>query len=216
MPEGIFIIDFDEFEGGVVTLKYPDKKEFAVPDNIVQMLQISHNFVPGLMQVREGGFSALSYGNESIHKVIVLVLNKYEDSEDFKDIITQLNEIAEKNKDGHEELLDGVKRIFELSQSVFKAREAVMLKLAQEVAELKNKEADVKNALKFLMERERSTKGKILLYLMINGPSTFQDMCEFFKIIPARMKIVLQTMKKENLVEQQGEQYNLLIFYNDN
>ena len=48
MPEGIFIINFDEYEGGIVSIKYPDTPDFVVPDNIVQMLQISQNFTSGV------------------------------------------------------------------------------------------------------------------------------------------------------------------------
>ena len=40
MPEGILIIDWDEFEGGYVSYKYPDLK---IPDNL-EVVNISKSF----------------------------------------------------------------------------------------------------------------------------------------------------------------------------
>jgi len=128
MPLGICIINWDVNEGGSIGLRHPES--LNVPDNIVQILQISHNFTPGVLHIRESNFNALSFGKEEHQKVIVLVLSIYEDSEDFKGIIEQLNQVVSDNPD-ESQLLGELKRVFELSQSVFKAREAVMMKLAQ-------------------------------------------------------------------------------------
>ena len=76
MPDGILIIDWDEFEGGFVSYKYPD---LEIPDNLVQLLQISHSFNPGLITIQEEDFHAISIGIEPLQKVIVLILEKWDD-----------------------------------------------------------------------------------------------------------------------------------------
>ena len=67
--------------------------------------------------IRESNFNAISYGNEALQKVLVLVLSKYEDGEDFKEIIGQLDQMVMEFEDPEELKLE-IKRIYELSQSV--------------------------------------------------------------------------------------------------
>ncbi|MHA1563059.1 MAG: hypothetical protein ACTSPA_13155, partial [Promethearchaeota archaeon] len=129
MPEGIFIIDWDEYEGGVISLKYPENLD--IPANFVQLLQISHSFNPGIMNIKEEGFNGLSLGNEELQKVTVLVLTRFEDAEDFKEILSLINDVVAKHSGDN--LLEEIERLFMTSQSVFKAREAVLNKLANEV-----------------------------------------------------------------------------------
>ena len=62
MTLGILIISWDEYEGGFVSFKYPE--ELEVPDNLIQLLQISHTFNPGAITLQEKEFHALSIGNE--------------------------------------------------------------------------------------------------------------------------------------------------------
>jgi hypothetical protein len=214
MPEGIFIIDFDEYVGGVVSIKYPDTPEFEVPDNIVQMLQISQNFTPGLLNIREADFNAISYGNEELQKVIVLVLSRYEDGDDFKEIIAQLNQTVIEFQD-NKELAPELKRILELSQLVFRAREAVMLKLAQDVTELKNREIDLKNSLKYLFAREHSDKTRIIYALMINGRMTSEELSSYCNLPSSNIDLLLEEMQTDSVIEKQENNYNLLITYGD-
>lgn len=212
MPLGICIINWDVNEGGSIGLRHPES--LNIPDNIVQILQISHNFTPGLLHIRESNFNALSFGNEALQKVIVLVLSIYEDSEDFKGIIDQLNQVVNDNPD-ETQLMAEMKRVFELSQSVFKAREAVMMKLAQEIADLKNREVDLKNSLRYLFLHEKSSRLRFIFLLMLNGPMTEQDLIKELKITPVAFKRLLTTLQKEKIIEKIAEKYNLLLYFQD-
>ncbi len=212
MPEGIFIIDFDEYEGGIVSIKYPDTPDFVVPDNIVQMLQISQNFTSGVLYIRESNFNAISYGNEALQKVLVLVLSKYEDGEDFKEIIGQLDQMVMEFEDPEELKLE-IKRIYELSQSVFRAREAVMLKLAQDITELKNREIDLKNGLKYLLARETTNKNRIIYFLLINGNMSIEKISSELQIESSDLQLNLEDMQAGGILELKDDSVNLLITY---
>ena len=214
MPEGIFIIDFDEYEGGIVSIKYPDTPDFVVPDNIVQMLQISQNFTSGGLYIRESNFNAISYGNEALQKVLVLVLSKYEDGEDFKEIIGQLDQMVMEFEDPEELKLE-IKRIYELSQSVFRAREAVMLKLAQDITELKNCEIDLKNGLKYLLARETTNKNRIIYFLSINGNMSIEKISSELQIESSDLQLNLEDMQAGGILELKDDSVNLLITYGD-
>jgi hypothetical protein len=213
MPEGIFIIDFDEFEGGVISIKYPDTEEFQIPNNVVQILQISHNFTPGFLTFKEENFSGLSYGNETLQKVIVLVLSKYEDSDDFKQIVRNIDQVVMENEDP-EQLPVELERIFTLSQSVFRAREAVMMKMAQEIEALKNREVDLKNALRFLIQTDKSMVNKIFYQLMILGPSTPDELRHSLAFPESEFLNALHQLQTDKKVElQEDNKLHLLIYY---
>ena len=162
MPEGIFIIDWDEFEGGVISLKYPEDLE--IPVNFVQLLQISHSFNPGVMNIKEEDFNGLSLGNEELQKVTVLILTKFEDAEDFIEILALINDVVAKHSD--DDLLEEIERLFMTSQSVFKAREAVLNKLANEVTSLKNTEIDIRQSMDWFIRHEIKSPKKKILYIL--------------------------------------------------
>jgi hypothetical protein len=167
-----------------------------------------------MLNIREAEFSAISYGNEELQKVIVLVLSKYEDGEDFKEILTQLNQTVMDFQEP-DELAVELKRIFELSQSVFRAREAVMLKLAQDITDMKNREIDMKNALKYLFEHEHSDKTRIIYALMINGSMNKEDLAEFLQLPEINIQLLTQDMISEGIIDQQEDFFNLLITYGE-
>jgi DNA-binding MarR family transcriptional regulator len=213
LPLGICIINWNPDEGGSIGVRHPQTLE--VPDNIVQILQISHNFTPGLLHIKESNFNALSFGNEALQKVIVLVLSIYEDSEDFKGIIEQINQVVNENPEDDNRLLEELKRVFELSQTVFKAREAVMMKLAQEIADLKNREVDLKNSLRYLFMHEKSARLRFIYILMLNGPMTETELTKELKVTAIILKRLLNTLEKEKIIEKVADKYNLLLYFQD-
>jgi len=62
-------------------MKFPDDLE--VPENVVQQIQISHNFVESYITIEEKNWNSISYYSESKEIIIVLVLDKYDDSSDY-------------------------------------------------------------------------------------------------------------------------------------
>ncbi len=209
MPEGIVIIDWDEFEGGVVAFKYPD---ISVPSNLVQLLQISHSFNPGLITIQETDFHAVSIGNEELQKVIVLILNKFEDANDFSEIIHTINKAVSDHSDSSK-LENELTRLFGLSQSVFKAREAVLTKLANEVTSLKNHEIDIKLSLEWLLHHESSLKRRIIFALLRYGSMNSSDLMSYIDSGDVSIGDLLNDMEKEKILENRDGTYFLLIHY---
>ena len=205
MPEGIVIIKWDEFEGGMVEMKYPEKMK--IPENFIQILQISQTFNPGIMTIKEKEFHALYLGNELVQKVIVLILTKYEDSEDFVNIVETINEIIEEISS--EEL----KRVYELSQSVFRAREAVLQKLADELADLKNRETDLKQILKWLIREETTLEKKIIYQIMSEGSISIEDLQKKLDISLADLEDELDNLQSKNIIELKNDLLFLVIQY---
>ncbi len=210
MPKGIFLIDWDEFEGGVISLKYPEDLE--VPPNFVQLLQISHSFNPGIMNIKEDDFNGLSLGNEELQKVTVLILTKFEDAEDFKEILMLINDVVSKHSD--DRLLEEIERLFMASQSVFRAREAVLTKLADEVTALKNTEIDIRQSMEWFIKHENnSPKKKILFILLRYGSLTFNEIKNYSEINNEELHGVLDEMIKESLIKQKKEKFTSMIHY---
>ena len=210
MPEGIFIIDWDEYEGGVISLKYP--ADLDIPVNFVQLLQISHSFNPGVMNIKEEDFNGLSLGNEELQKVTVLILNKFEDAEDFKEILYLINDVVAKHSD--DDLLEEIERLFMTSKSVFKAREAVLNKLANEVNSLKNIEIDIRQSMDWFIRHETNfPKKKILFILLRYGYSTLEDIEAYSDISHEDLLKYIEEMEKEQLIALKKGKYKSMIHY---
>jgi len=210
MPEGIFIIDWDEYEGGVISLKYPE--DLDIPENFVQLLQISHSFNPGVMNIKEKDFNGLSLGNEELQKVTVLILNKFEDAEDFKEILSLINDVVAKHSGDN--LLEEIERLFMTSQSVFKAREAVLNKLANEVNSLKNIEIDIRQSMDWFIRHEtNSQKKKILFILLRHGPLLEEEIEKYSDLSHEDLLKYLKEMEKEQLIALKKEKYKSMIHY---
>jgi len=210
MPEGIFIIDWDAFEGGVISLKYPE--DLDIPENFVQLLQISHSFNPGVMNIKEEDFNGLSLGNEELQKVTVLILTKFEDAEDFKEILFLINDVVTKHSGDN--LLEEIERLFMTSQSVFKAREAVLNKLANEVNSLKNIEIDIRQSMDWLIRHEeKSQKKKILFILLRHGPLLEEDIEKYSDLSHEDLLKYLNEMEKEQLIALKKGKYKSMIHY---
>jgi hypothetical protein len=210
MPEGIFIIDWDEYEGGVISLKYP--ADLDIPENFVQLLQISHSFNPGIMNIKEEDFNGLSLGNEELQKVTVLILTKFEDAEDFKEILSLINDVVAKHSD--DDLLEEIERLFMTSKSVFKAREAVLNKLANEVNSLKNTEIDIRQSIDwFIRHEEKSQKNKILFILLRYGPLYEEEIEKYSDLSNEDLLKYLKEMEKDQLIALKKGKYKSMIHY---
>jgi len=210
MPEGIFIIDWDEYEGGVISLKYPENLD--IPANFVQLLQISHSFNPGIMNIKEEDFNGLSLGNEELQKVTVLILNKFEDAEDFKEILFLINDVVTKHSGDN--LLEEIERLFMTSQSVFKAREAVLNKLANEVNSLKNIEIDIRQSMDWFIRHETNfPKKKILFILLRYGSLILEEIKRYSDFSHEDLLKYLEEMEKDQLISLKKEKYRSMIHY---
>lgn len=210
MPRGLAVIDWDEFEGGYVAYKFPTA--IQIPENLIQLLQISHSFNPGSLTIREGNFQALSIGIVELQKVIVLILNPYEDASDFREILMSIKDSISDFTDptliNHQ-----LEKFYILSQSVFKAREAVMTKLMGEITQLKNRDVDVQRSLDWLIITESDMNRRILLYLIRYGNKKIDEIAEYLGISKDQVVVMCDALSDENLVEKEHDLIKSLVHY---
>ena len=74
-------------------MKFPENLE--IPDNVVQQIQISHNFVESYITIEEKDWNSISYYNENKEIIIVLALDKYDDSSDYTIILDEFKKEIE-------------------------------------------------------------------------------------------------------------------------
>jgi len=204
MPEGLAIINFDEFEGAKLYFTYPP--EYEVDDKYVQQIQISHNFISSIMVHEYGKMNAISYYNDDHGKTVVLFLNKMEDGQDYYEIINQLDQALSKDVP-EEQIFEDVVRIYRLSFSVFKVREEVLMKLAEECSSLKGVEHDFRKRCERIMnelEEEKLSTGeiKIILALMLNEQIKTQALMKLTKIDRAEFYTLIKSLEEKKLVKR--------------
>ena len=201
MPKGLIIIEWDAVEGGIIGDCYP--KDLQIPDNLIQILQISHNFNPGIMNTTLGKDKekVLSIGNMEIQKVIVLLLTRYEDAEDFIEYLKEVEVFVVEFHDTPN-FIDKLQEAYLKSEMVFRTRETVMEKLATEVAILKTKQADVNSVLQYLYNNERIWTTKITyLFLMEDEDNlSFKEIIEKTKLSEKRLKEYLSKMQNQKRI----------------
>lgn len=147
-------------------MRYPDN--LAIPDNVVQQIQISHNFTESHIITEEKEWSSVSFYNSDKEIIIVLVLEKYDDGNDFVVVLEEFNkELAKELKE--DDLKTHMESVFKFSFTVFRARDAVFTKLSNEMADLKMKVFFYERRFnKVLQSGELDDKNTILYLLSMN------------------------------------------------
>jgi hypothetical protein len=185
MPQGIIILNFDQFEGAVISFKHP--AEFEIDDKYLQQIHISHNFISSIMvsEYDNNKVNAISHYNEDTLKTVILFLTKYEDGQDFYEVINTANEIISNSSISKDYRDEELKRMFELSLSLVGVRDTVMLKLANEASNAKMIIHDFNKRLERVLGINNNTEVAILLSLCLND---MQKPKELFKQIKGKKK----------------------------
>ena len=198
MPNGIFLIRWDEVEGGMIYLKYPEDLE--IPNPVVQQITISHNFTESHIITEEKNWWSVSYYNENKEIIIVLVLSRYDDGNDYIEILEKFNQEIDKVND-EQKLKEHLETMFHISLDAFRTTDEVITKLSNEVAYLKTREYDFEVKFDFITKSNHlSVKSKILFLLAIKDFATIKD---FEKIIQTSKRwffSVLETLVKNKVV----------------
>jgi hypothetical protein len=198
MPEGIFLINWDDIQGGTVLMKYPEDLE--IPINVVQQIQISHNFTESYIITEEKEWNSISFYNEESELIIVLVLNKYDDGTDFIPVLEEFNRQLDFGDKGAK-LKKRLEKLFNFSHNVFRTRDEVISKLSNECANLKTKEYDYQKKFDRILESDHlPVKAKIQFLLSINE---YLSIDEFKKEIDTSKRWllnVIETLEKNNII----------------
>ena len=197
MPLGIFLIMWDEIEGGSVYLNYPN--DLNIPVNIVQQIQISHNFIESYIAITELNWNSLSYYNEKTETIIVLVLDKYDDSSDYKIIIEDFNKELGKNL-SDEKILELLKKA--MNTDVFRTKDEVIAKLSNEVAQLRMKEYDYERKIENISKIDfLSVRSRILILLAKNPELSIKELRKIIKTSKKWLESVIETLQKNKIID---------------
>ena len=180
-------------------MKYPENLE--IPENIIQQIQISHNFSESYIITEEKEWNSVSFYNPGKEIVIVLVLDKYDEGNDYLKVLEDFNRELNKYSD-EAELKDQLERSFQVSLDAFRTRDEVIAKLSNEVAQVKMRLYDMEKKFEAAIESDHlKVKSKILFLLAMHDDVTFTELKEYVKTSTRWLKNVLDTLIKNNIVE---------------
>jgi hypothetical protein len=179
-------------------MKYPT--DLNIPDNIVQQIQISHNFVESYITIEESNWNSISYYNENKEIIIVLILDKYDDGSDFVVILDEFKKELELDL-SDENLKDHLERIYKLSLKVLGTRDEVISKLSNELAQLKTVEYDLNKRFDKIAKSDHlKVKSKIQFLLAINDELQYNDLRQNVNTSKRWLDSVLETLYKNNVI----------------
>jgi hypothetical protein len=179
-------------------MKFPENLE--VPDNVVQQIQISHNFVESYITIEEKNWNSISYYNENKEIIIVLVLDKYDDGSDYTVILDEFKRELELELT-ESKLKEHLERIFNLSLNVFRTRDEVIGKLSNEVAQLKTSEYDLKKRFEKITESNHlKVKSKIQFLLAINNEMEYNKLRSSINTSKSWLDNVLKTLTENKII----------------
>ena len=180
-------------------MKYPP--DLIIPDNIVQQIQISHNFVESYITIEETNWNSISYYNEDKDIIYVIVLDKFDESQDYIGILDDFKKTLELNLT-EEELKEHLERTFlEKVLNVFRTRDEVISKLSNQVANLKTSEYDLtKRFEKISKSNHLKVKSKIQFLLALDEEVKYDDLRKSINTSKRWLDSVLETLAKNNII----------------
>ncbi len=192
-------------------MKFPN--DIAIPDNVVQQIQISHNFVESYITIEEKNWNSISYYNENKEIIIVLVLDKYDDSSDYTVILDEFKKELELELN-EDRLKEHIERIYNLSLKVFRTRDEVISKLSNEVAQLKTLEYDLTKKFALILKSDNlKVKSKIQFLLVINDEMKYEEIKKSINTSKRWLDSVLDTLSRNKIIKYDSEKdtYYLII-----
>ncbi len=184
-------------------LKYPE--ELEIPENIIQQIQISHNFAESYIITEEKDWNSVSFYNPEKEIVIVLVLDKYDEGNDYLIVLEEFNKELNKYPNV-EDLKVQLKSIFQFSLEVFRTRDEVIAKLSNEVAHLKMRVYDLEKKFERALKSDHlKVKSRILFLLSMHDELTFNDIRNQVKTSRRWLENVLESLVKNKIVEYDSD-----------
>ena len=179
-------------------MKFPE--DLDVLDNVVQQIQISHNFIESYITIEEKNWNSISYYNENREIIIVLVLDKYDDGSDYTVILDEFKKELELELNDTD-LKNHLERIFNLSLNVFRTRDEVIGKLSNQVAQLKTMEYDlIKRFEKIAKADHLKVKSKIQFLLAVNNEMNYKELHKLIDTSKNWLDKVLETLSKNKII----------------
>ncbi|HUW91498.1 MAG TPA: hypothetical protein VMV43_13390 [Candidatus Nanopelagicaceae bacterium] len=192
------MIKWDEVLGGNIYMKFPEGLEIL--DNVVQQIQISHNFIESYITIEEKNWNSISYYNENREIIIVLVLDKYDDGSDYTVILDEFKKELELELNEND-LKKHLERIYNLSLKVFRTRDEVIGKLSNQVAQLKTMEYDLKKRFEKIAKADHlKVKSKIQFLLAVKNEMKYKELQKSIDTSKNWLDKVLTTLTKNKII----------------
>ncbi|MFX0145560.1 MAG: hypothetical protein ACFE9C_15960, partial [Candidatus Hodarchaeota archaeon] len=167
---------------------------------VVQQITISHNFTESYIITEEKNWNSVSYYNENKEIIIVLVLSKFDDGNDYLEILEKFNLEIDKLTE-EEKLKENLETMFHISLDAFRTTDEVITKLSNEVAFLKTKEYDYELKFDFITKSNHlPVKSKILFMLAIKDFVGLEDFKRVVKTKKQWLLNVLDTLVKNDII----------------
>ncbi|MHA1254074.1 MAG: hypothetical protein ACTSPS_00595 [Promethearchaeota archaeon] len=203
------MITFDRIVGGEIYLKFPENLEITI--NIIQQIQISHNFSESYIITEEKNWNSVSFYNSDKEIVIVLVLDKFDEGNDYLSVLEEFNKDLYKYEN-ESELKEQLERQFQFSLEVFRTRDEVIAKLSNEVAQLKMKVYDLEKRFERAINSEHlKVKSRILFLLSIYDELSFKEIKKQVKTSKRWLENVIENLVKNELVEYDSSKHTYYI-----
>ncbi|MBY9008550.1 MAG: hypothetical protein KGD74_01630 [Candidatus Lokiarchaeota archaeon] len=192
------MIKWDEVLGGNIYMKFPEHLEIL--DNVVQQIQISHNFIESYITIEEKNWNSISYYNEDREIIIVLVLDKYDDGSDYTVILDEFKKELELELN-ETELKKHLERIYNLSLNVFRTRDEVIGKLSNQVAQLKTMEYDLRRRFEKIAKADHlKVKSKIQFLLAVKNEMKYIELQKSIDTSKNWLDKVLETLTQNKII----------------
>lgn len=192
-------------------MRFPEDLEIL--DNVVQQIQISHNFIESYITIEEKNWNSISYYNENREIIIVLVLDKYDDGSDYTVILDEFKKELELELNEND-LKKHLERIYNLSLKVFRTRDEVIGKLSNQVAQLKTMEYDLKKRFEKIAKADHlKVKSKIQFLLAVKNEMKYKELHKSIDTSKNWLDKVLTTLTKNKIIgyNDKKDTYYLII-----
>ena len=192
-------------------MRFPE--DLDILDNVVQQIQISHNFIESYITIEEKNWNSISYYNENREIIIVLVLDKYDDGSDYTVILDEFKKELELELN-ETDLKNHLERIYKLSLNVFRTRDEVIGKLSNQVAQLKTMEYDLKKRFEKIAKADHlKVKSKIQFLLAVNNELKYKEIHKSIDTSKNWLDKVLDTLTQNKIVgyDSKKDTYYLII-----
>jgi len=197
----MFLLKWDTIKGGVVWLQYP--KDMEIDINVIQQIQISHNFIESYITIQEKDWNSLSYYNENEEVIIVLILDDYDDSRDYRVCVEEFNKNFSKDL-SEAELIKNLENA--LNMKVFRTTDEVMAKLSHEWSTSKMRIHDIETTIKDMLDMDIVTvKTKIIFSLILNSELSLKEITRIANTSRRWTESVLNTLIKNKIIRYQSD-----------
>jgi hypothetical protein len=192
-------------------LKFPE--DLNIPDSVVQQIQISHNFTESYIITEEKEWNSVSFYNSKKEIVIVLVLDRFDEGNDYLIVLEEFNKDLDKYEN-EEDLKEQLERRFIFSLNVFRTRDEVIAKLSNDVADLKMRLYDLEKGIeKVLNSNQLTVKSRVLFLLATNDQLSYNDIKKQVKTSKRWLESVIERLLKDKIVTYNSTNSTYFISY---